>query len=264
MYPSIQFVIGVVTSILATVICSLAGLGNQRRRERLPFASLLNFTKTERVVFVFPARQDSVERRGLLQNVGVAFEDMLAVNYMQRALTLAGWSPETFDMREHPRFRVHDAHDPAKNVVLICSPRSNPVTGEFIEKIKEGTKFDWTFLTKNAQELEIGTGEHGKWSSATYEQEKSIRSSQGKVEDGPLDDVAMIVKASNPYNPVAKVLIIAGIRGIGTWGAAKFLREHAKKITQRAKGENFAMLVKVKYRNWGIELTEEAGVFRTF
>lgn len=142
MYTSIQFVTGVVSSILATAICSLAVLVYQRRRERVPFASLLNFTKTERVVFVFPARQDAGEHRGLLQNVRIAFEDMLAINYVQRALTLAGWSPETFDMREHHRFRVHDAHDQAKNVVLICSPRSNPVTGEFIEKIKEGTNFD--------------------------------------------------------------------------------------------------------------------------
>lgn len=167
-------------------------------------------------------------------------------------------------MREHRRFRAHDAHDPAKNVVLICSPRSNPVTEEYLEKIEEKTGFDWAFRENAAHQLEIATGDLGTWSSATFRQEANIRSSGGRVEEGPLDDIAMIVKASNPYNPSAKVIIVAGIRGIGTWGAARFLREQAGDIARRFGNGNFAMLVKVRFRNWRIESTEDAGVFQEF
>lgn len=263
MYSLGELVLGVLSSVIATVLCGLVVEGYRRRNERRPFARLLNFTKTERTVFVFPSRPDAPEHPGLLQDARVAFEDMLAINYVRRALTLAGWQEDMFDMREHRHFREHDSHDSAKNVVVLCSPRSNPITREFLDKINESTALNWGFRETETKELEIYT-DGGAWSSATFGQERSIRQAGGAVEEGPLDDVVLILKAPNPYNPAAKVLIIAGIRGIGTWGGAKYLRQHAEDVVLRTGEKNFAMLLKVAYRKWEIESVNEVGLIKTF
>lgn len=62
----------------------------------------------------------------------------------------------------------------------------------------------------------------------------------------------MIIKAENPWHSSKNVLIFAGIRGIGTWGAAECLRNEWKKIydLKRSDGKhskrgNFVTLVKV-------------------
>ena len=78
-----------------------------------------------------------------------------------------------------------------------------------------------------------------------------------------LNDVAFIAKVTNPWNASNKIIIVSGVRGIGTWGAAEYLRKHPSMIYHKkmssdghSKNGNFAVAVKVKYNNFDIEKTE--------
>ena len=185
---------------------------------------------------------------------------MLASNYMQRCLTLAGCHTDMVAMREERQFRRQDPHDAGKNLILLCSPKSNPTTQEFLSAINQKYSLNWTFERLPNGQFEVHT-DGGRWASQSYLQAAQIKAEGGFIEDGPFDDVAMVIKVPNPHNPRATIFIVAGVRGIGTWGAAYHLRENAKAISKRTKGRRFAMLIKVHYRAWRIETCGEAPVF---
>jgi hypothetical protein len=102
------------------------------------------------------------------------------------------------------------------------------------------------------------------WESATYLQEEKLRLENISIEESTLDDIAMVIRTDNPYNPKTKVLIIAGIRGIGTWGAAKYLRQNAKELNKITKGKDFACLLKVTYDRWRIKKVEISDTMKVF
>lgn len=67
-------------------------------------------------------------------------------------------------------------------------------------------------------------------------------------------DHAVLVKATNPWDFSKKVLILAGIRGIGTWGAGEFLKKEWPEIYNRKnsknglkKGGDFTAVIRVNY-----------------
>jgi hypothetical protein len=76
------------------------------------------------------------------------------------------------------------------------------------------------------------------------------------------DDTAMIVKVQSPWSPQHRILIVAGIRGIGTWGAAECMKKwweelyHQKGSSKKrgtTKSGDFAALVKVHYEGHDIK-----------
>jgi len=69
-------------------------------------------------------------------------------------------------------------------------------------------------------------------------------------ECGPLTDYAIIGRIDSPWNLDKSVILLCGIRGIGTWGAARFLRDNQKDISRRSKNGNFICVVKVIYKNY--------------
>ena len=92
---------------------------------------------------------------------------------------------------------------------------------------------------------------------------KGVYPSESFQQSGPdYDDVAVIVKARSPWAGQRKVLIVAGIRGFGTWGAAEFLKKwwqplydhkgHNKRSGSTKAGD-FAALVSVRYRDYDIK-----------
>jgi len=248
--------IGALGSLVATLVwVASAGLYYRYRNQR-PFARLFSFNRSRKVVFVFPGRLGGPGNKGLIQNARISFEDMLAANYLQRCLSLAGWSPEMVEMREDRAF-LANSQDAEDNLVILCSPKSNSVTEQLLRKVDERHGLKWSFEKKPNDEMEIHTN-GGHWESATYAQAASITAAGGRVADGALDDVAMIVKAANPHNAAASIFIVAGVRGIGTWGAAYYLRQNAQSLSARTKGRPFAVLLKVHYNAWRIESIEEA------
>jgi len=256
----IDLLIGIAAGLIASTFFAFVLYSYRQITNSKPFSKIHGFSKDERVVIVFPGRSGRYGS-GLLKDRLVTFEDMLAGNYIERILTLSGWKDDLIEFRESNSFEKLDVHELAKNVVLICSPRSNNVTKRYLEHIRQNTSFDWTFDEDTDGHMTICTG-GGRWISASYSQEEIMRKDGLSIEENTIDDIAVVIRTDNPFNPGTKVLIVAGIRGVGTWGAAKYLRQHAKELARKTKGKDFACLLKVRYTNWRIEKTEMTDVFR--
>ena len=60
-------------------------------------------------------------------------------------------------------------------------------------------------------------------------------------------DYGLILKAPNPFNPDAGVLLVGGIHGVGTLGAALYLFEHADRMLQAHGDDAQVHLIEVNY-----------------
>ena len=99
-------------------------------------------------------------------------------------------------------------------------------------------------------------------SSMTYTSPSYI----GTPEDqprAPSRDIAFILRRPNPKNEACSVVLLAGIRGIGTWGASDHLRKQAKKLSARiaknpgnAVENGFLAVLDVDYDNFDVVQTK--------
>lgn len=62
----------------------------------------------------------------------------------------------------------------------------------------------------------------------------------------------MLARLTSPWSGRAKIVISAGIRAFGTWGATEFLRTRADELYARTKGNDFGVVLKVTQENFGI------------
>lgn len=78
----------------------------------------------------------------------------------------------------------------------------------------------------------------------------------------PRGDNAVVLKAPNLHNPQATVFVMAGVRGIGTWGAGDCVRKRLDTLYQMKRGEkrgDFFFFVDVQYSDFDITKTEISG-----
>ncbi len=223
-----------------------------------PHKKLFGFKENERVLIVLPARKTSSDEKGLLKSIRIAFEDMVALAYIERMLLLAGISENRIKIRQHKTFGKVNTGDLLENLVLICSPKSNPITKKYLDKITNSTPLKWTIEEDKNGQMYIDK-HPGRRPSPSYEQESNNGEECNDVDTSRFDDIALVVRANNPFKAGKKVLIIAGMRGIGTWGAAKYLRNNYRKINTLFKGGDFALIVSVHYENYRIQEVELCG-----
>lgn len=206
------------------------------------------FTGIEDPLFVFPPRGTVTE--AILPRIST--EDFMAINNLISAF---------MKLRRVPLVRVRDPDhltDQDKkqnNLILICSSRRNRATEEALALLKAQYGHLADYIPSFETSPETG---HLRicFYNATYE-------SRSFVQDGPdKDDVALIVKAKNPWADERKILIVAGVRGIGTWGAAEFLKKWWRPLYERKKASRksttskqgeFAAVVLVLYKAYDIK-----------
>jgi hypothetical protein len=109
--------------------------------------------------------------------------------------------------------------------------------------------------------IEDGDGAH--YHSPSYEQIEKYQQAGSPGQDlsgKQFEDYAVITKAPNPWNHVNKVVWLAGIRGIGTWGAAECIKKGWRQIHDQLprdkKDHDFSALMKVRYDNCDITSVE--------
>lgn len=80
---------------------------------------------------------------------------------------------------------------------------------------------------ESEDEWRITDGEF-PYRSKTYSQEKAYKAAGLSTDDiaaKEFQDIAYITKITNPFEGTTKILILAGVRGIGTWGAAECIKK---------------------------------------
>lgn len=217
------------------------------------------------LVIVYPPREE--EPGSILPRV--AGEDFMAIACVLKISEAAGFCRDKVRMTPVNREtgRIQDNPDD-RNLVLICAPWSNPRTGRVLEQLWNSCGLNAKFHadpSSPAGSSDTGAAPGAKckpkhfiafygddYHSNTYEVEERARGEDKQPWKSDMKDYGLIVKAPNPYNDKAKVFIIAGIRGIGTWGAAHYLCHCLREIYDRFKDRDFAAVVEVDYGDFRI------------
>ena len=243
----IGFALSIVAGLIGAYIQRIILLSGQKR----PLNQLLNLGKDD-LLFIFPHREEI--REAILPRTST--EDFIAMNNVISALINIGWSR---------KIGVRDTHhvtkdDKKKNLIIICSPKSNEFSLEFQNKLRESVSpFFFFEKTNGNQDHWCITDGDSISRSKSYKQEKfylDTGCSRRELASKAFEDFAVITKATNPWNSKNKVIAIQGIRGIGTWGAAECLKKEWNQIYSRLqtqkKDTDFSALIKIYYENCDI------------
>jgi hypothetical protein len=227
---------GVASGVLLTTGAALI----RDMLERWPYRRVLNLRGDRPVMIVFPDRQ-------MAGRAMTTIQDMSAVEAVTQALAKAGWRPERLRRVEASRFAQIDPFEKDHHQILICSAKSNSVTETFWKAL-ERNGLTYHFWSDPSGEWQIRDGDACRWESPSYRQQAALVAGNKPIMEGPLDDHAILAKLPNPYNPTSKVIIVAGIRGIGTEGAAAFLRDRGKRLRRQIGARDFVAVLGVRYQ----------------
>jgi len=234
-----SFILGVTASLVGTLIYQKYIESKKNR----PLRELLNFGNDDPIIFVFPPRS-SEKWKTILP--WLSAEDSLAINNISRLLA-------KLEIKNEIRFSYSDKlneTDKRMNVISICASRRNSFTESILNMENRIRPHFFNFSGKDKDYLI--KNKYMQFISNSYTQIEKYDSNGTPVSAQVITDVAIISKFRNPLNAANKVLVLAGIRGIGTWGAAEMFRKNWQRI-YKEKGEkkdgDFSAVVSVKYIN---------------
>jgi hypothetical protein len=171
---------------------------------------------------------------------------MLAASLVDRSLILAGRRENSIRIISTKEFE-RDTANRRENLVLLCSPHRNAVTKEVLEDLDRNHHLTYPFKKlSNTGHFHLTLGGR-QFFSESYKQGEDFKKEHpglNPYESPLLEDCALIARFCNPWNPNKKVMLLAGIRAFGTWGAAHALREECTKLDKENKRRDFSVVVK--------------------
>ncbi len=258
----ILVVVGFLLSIVGALIGAWVQRVFDRRGERRPLNKLLNFGADD-LLFIFPHRKEINE--GILPRTST--EDFMAMNNFISALIKTGWARGN-GVRDTERVLPQDKK---RNLVVICSPRSNEFAGVLQAQLEALNLHAFSFKTDSEGRMCIidpRDSDRPPFNSPSWGQEEDYLENGVSRHELPAQsfrDYAVITKVSSPWNQKNKVVWVAGIRGIGTWGAAECIKKRWQqiyaKLPDNAKDADFSALIKVQYDNCDITSTDVQDLF---
>lgn len=212
----------------------------------------------KKTLFIYPQRDPCRDDKPGAILPLISTEDFLAINNIISAYLKINWDPPgTASLKDS--VHVTDQDLKSHNLILICSPKTNKKTQEALDLLRKHNAIYKRHLPTfhiNSQTDHWEMNHNGDIITS-----KSFEQNNPSLEY-PLEDSAIIVKSFNPWNPKYRLLILAGIRGIGTWGAAEMLKKWTKKIYEKkgnslkkgtSKEGNFIAYIKVMYTDLDIK-----------
>ena len=176
----------------------------------------------------------------------VAVEDMLAAKAVAQAL-LIRW----------PEANVHTSTidpggvwSPQKgNICLFCRDSRNPITKLVLghPQAQSSVRVYFPEVANEAggqPEFGIQLGDGPVRLSPSYGQEREV--TEGDYGPTVLEDVALLARVVNPWDPAGKILVVAGVRAFGTLGAAEYVRTSWEELDSRTRGNDFACVLSVR------------------
>lgn len=159
------------------------------------------------------------------------------------------------------RTRITDGQDERPpdvgNICSFCRDVRNPVTSALLHHEQTRGLFGfelgfWPITRKDDMApLEWGVlfPDGSLRTSPSYGQGRELEAAgDGGIRvkgTAVLDDLALLARFPNPYGE-GTVLIVAGIRALGTWGAAEYLRTHSDELHEKTNGGSFVSFVRVR------------------
>jgi hypothetical protein len=247
-------------------IASLKMTLEGRRRERNPALErspkeTLGLSWRHSVEFIVPTLGIATPKRSSARSA-VAVEDMLASEGVAQAL-VRGWPEAQVHTRSIDPRGEWSGH--AGNICTFCRDSRNPATGVVLSHpaVRDQIKLGFIELASEVDgepsEAGIVIGAEGPLRSPSYAQERAVKDRHGNSGRAVLEDLALLARVSNPWDPQAKIFIVAGIRAFGTLGAAEFLRTRWDELYEATRERDFACLVSVR-ATYQVEIADEPSI----
>ncbi|HEU0020652.1 MAG TPA: hypothetical protein VFR55_03125 [Dehalococcoidia bacterium] len=243
------FIISVLTSAIGSLLFGLASavpisrIIVKRRLHRL-----FGVGTRDTVVFVFVHKKLTSPKLTLPEiNPGLGVEDVMAISHLTGLLVRSGWQGR-ITLRHSTN--VGDG-DKREHLIVLGGEAVNTFTTQVLEILESKGVPTSRFRRSNhnIREWHIEDESHHIHISASY----------GQVGGLYQDDHAILMKLVNPWKGEKRIFILAGIRGIGTWGAADCLRKKVRDFLKHPEFDpkgGFSALIRVRYRDFDIERTE--------
>lgn len=187
----------------------------------------------------------------------ITTEDALAITNVLSALLAIRWRGKAkFVDPDNLTVDDRDTH----HLVCICSSLSNSFTRQVIERAREVHPQGVHYFQEPTpgRHATISDGDVHIESDAWGLIEEADRQRVGMIMDR-IKDAAIIAKFANPWNDHKKAFVVAGLRGIGTWGAAEFLKKHWRLLYDAKGGRKgkrkdgfFSAAVRITYQQLDI------------
>lgn len=175
-------------------------------RERIAnrhFCRVFPLAKGDEVIVVCPVQPDITE-----QPLPTTHHDLLAATAVVSAMAQHGVKA---NLQLAAQLTEQDLR---KNLFLICGPVGNAITGRFLERVH------LPYVFKNVE---------GRGYLIVDDAGRDMHPQSDAARD-----FALIAKTSNPWGPPGThIFLAAGIRGLGTTGAAVFFVNHLKLIVRQ-------------------------------
>jgi len=201
------------------------------------FRRILNFNERLRLRIVI-ATLPHPENEPL--RTSVALEDLRAAENVIRALPNS-YAPSA-DI-----ITAEDIEDRSPDNLALVGGRRNPIVLKILSDLRAKGILDIDFvqvMTPDRKErwgLRLGGQLHV---SPLFDQEREYKTDPTGYDAGFMD-YGLLAKITNPWNPDAKVLIISGVRALGTLGASQFLDDNVDWLEEKVANSDFAVVVKV-------------------
>jgi len=187
----------------------------------------------------------------------IAFEHHKALQLIEQTLLLSGFSDGTFSHS----YSVEEMHDDEvhKHCIWICFSRNDGAKQRFMQ-YEHISRFRFEEAADGTQQI--------KWLPKDQKEPITVQSPLGKCLErqrtGELlgykpkrhnaviaKDFAILARFSKPENSRLKDFFIAGIRGLGTWGAAWFLDQRWEQLAKLCdeQKDDVQLLLEVTYKN---------------
>ena len=248
-----SFTLGFVASLLSNFPSIQLNKYFERKRANKPLNRILNFGREDDIVFVFTHR--AFDKDALLPRTST--EDFMAVNNIKSALIKIGWKNK--DLVRDAKTMQSRISDQKKKNILICRSKSNSYTKKIEDNLKtKNIRFYHGKFSEKSNEWVISDGK-AEFPTKTHDQLIELRNAGVEQEAIPTksyEDMAYITKITNEYNSKNKIFIIAGVRGLGTWGAAECLKKEYMQLydnlPKNKKDCDFSALLTINYENMDI------------
>ena len=138
--------------------------------------------------------------------------------------------------------------NPGLNMFCLCSDKRNQMTARALRESQLMSLVKFRVFTVDAPGAILFnlTGESSspdewweEFSSPMYAQEEQ---SVMNGYEGPFRDFGLVARVANPDVEGGKIFIAAGVRALGTHGAALAFREHAAVLHEKSNGGDFAAI----------------------
>lgn len=218
---TVMLMIGLILSVLGAIggILWVKDKFHLHLRERA-FWSIFTIQRTARILVVVPTGGRCVDRdspncsTSPAPNVITTIEDSMA-----RACVIASLIDHGFN----PEIRIHSAltaEERRENLILICGPAGNCVSRDIL--MRSDIPHHFTFCHSEKGWLIVdGVGK------PIYNETDSVQR-----------DYAILTKYPNPWASLGAprtIYFVAGIEGLGTWGAASVLASHGDLLMSHLK-----------------------------